>query len=330
MIPAPLIDSALTVSAGSSRGPNLAIVTYHRVLPEPDPMLPSEPDVELFRIQLGFLARHMRVLPLGDALERLRQGTLPRRAACVTFDDGYANNLNCALPVMQSMGVPATIFVATGYLDGGCMWNDGVIETFRRARDKELDLTGLGLDRYELGSLEKRRAGISDVLAKLKYRSVAERTAIVDEMARSADVKLPGDLMLASIEVRRLHERGVEIGGHTVNHPILARVSAVEARREISDGAAQLTAITGMRPRLFAYPNGRPGTDFGSEHETMVREAGFTHALTTESRLARRETAPYRVPRITLWSRTVPRLAANLMALYWEARQARAVAGSSS
>lgn len=324
MLPSPLVDAGLRLAAGLAGGlagaPSLIIVTYHRVLPEPDPLLPSEPDTRPFRIQVSFLARHLRVFALREALQRLRDGTLPRRAVCITFDDGYANNLHCALPVLQSLGLPATVFVATGYLNGGCMWNDGVIETFRRTRERVLDLTGLGLGRYELTNAANRRAGIADVLGQLKYRPLAERTATVAAMARLADVQLPHDLMLTSAELRSLHDQGVEIGGHTVNHPILARVSPDEARREIGDGAAQLAAITGTRPQVFAYPNGRPGTDFGPEHGQMVKDAGFTHALTTEWGLGRQQTDPYRVPRVTLWSRTVPRLTANLMSLYAKAR----------
>lgn len=319
MLPSRVIDAGLGLAASLVRAPSLAIVTYHRVLPEADPMLPSEPDIQLFRTQLAFLARRLRVLSLPDALQRLRDGSLPRRAVCVTFDDGYANNLHCALPVLQSLGVPATVFVATGYLNGGCMWNDGVIETFRRTRQRVLDLTGLGLGRYDLATPDKRRVAIAAVLGQLKYRPLVERTATVAGMARFAEVELPHNLMLTSSEVLSLHEQGVEIGGHTVNHPILARVAPEEAQREISDGAAQLATITGARPRIFAYPNGRPGTDFGPEHEAMARAAGFTHALTTESGVCRQGTDPYRIPRVTLWSRTEPRLAANFISLYVKA-----------
>lgn len=284
-------------------------------------MVPSEPDVRLFRHQLEFLVRHLRVFSLPDALQQLREGSLPRRAVCITFDDGYANNLHCALPVLRSLGVPATVFIATGYLNGGCMWNDAVIETFRRTRARVLDLTELGLGRFDLADAERRRSGIGQLLNQLKYRPLAERSAAVADIARRAAVELPGDLMLRSSDVRSLHAQGIEIGGHTVNHPILARVSPEEARREISGGAAQLADIVGVRPRIFAYPNGRPGTDFGPEHEVMAREAGFTHALTTEWGVGNQRTDPYRIPRVTLWSRSTRKLAANFMSLYVRGRR---------
>lgn len=299
------------------------VVTYHRVVDAPDPML-SEPDVQAFRAQVTFLARHLRVLPLRDALQRLKSGSLPKRAVSITFDDGYANNYSCALPVLKVLGLPATVFVATGYLNGGCMWNDVVIETFRRCRKPYLDLgpldPGAGLGRYELATLEQRLAGKAAVVDALKYRPLPERTELTRRLALLAEVSVPTNLMLTSDEVRGLHREGFEIGAHTVNHPILARVTLDEARREISDGAAQLEAITGQRPTLFAYPNGRPGRDFGPEHASMVKEAGFSHALTTQSGISRSDSDPFSLPRIALWAKTPARLTASLMSLYVRSR----------
>lgn len=284
----------------------------------------SEPDIGAFRAQLTFLARHMRILPLREALGYLASGSLPRRAVSITFDDGYANNYSCALPVLRALGVPATVFVATGYLDGGCMWNDAVIEAFRRCQKSSLDLTslnaGVSLGHYDLGSIEKRRAGKAAVVDALKYLSFPERTALVRQIAMLAEIELPGNLMLTSDEVRGLRREGIDIGGHTVNHPILSRVSPDTAWREINDGAAQLEAITGERPTLFAYPNGRSGRDFGPEHAAMVREAGYTHALTTDSGVGRPGSDPYALPRIALWQRSTTRLAMSLMSLYAASR----------
>ncbi|MEQ1800525.1 MAG: polysaccharide deacetylase family protein [Gammaproteobacteria bacterium] len=323
MVISALVDSGLRLSTSIRRGTGLVVVTYHRVLEAPDPML-SEPDVKAFRAQVTFLARHLRVLPLREALQRLASGSLPDRAVSITFDDGYANNYSCALPVLRSLGMPATVFVATGYLNGGCMWNDAVIETFRRCRKPVLDLGSLGpaggLGRYELGSPEQRRAGKATVVEALKYLPLPERTALARSIAEIAEVTLPVDLMLTSDEVRGFRREGFEIGGHTVNHPILARVTHDEARREICDGADQLEAITGERPQLFAYPNGRPGLDFGPEHAAMVKDAGFSHALTTKPGIGRPDSDPYALPRIALWARTAARLTTSFMSLYARSR----------
>lgn len=319
MIRDALTSSGLRLASALGGRPALIVVTYHRVLDVPDPMI-SEPDVSAFRAQLTFLARHMCVLPLHEALTRLASGALPRRAMSITLDDGYANNYSCALPVLRSLGLPATVFVATGYLDGGCMWNDIVIEAFRLCRKPSLDLRGLApgteLGRYELSTVAQRRAGKAAVVDALKYLSLAERGVLARRIAELAEVEVPTDIMLTSDEVRGLKRAGIEIGGHTVNHPILATISPDEARREISDGAAQLQAITGERPEIFAYPNGRSGLDFRPEHAAMVRDAGFTYALTTDWGVGRQGTDPYMLPRIALWQRTPARMTARIMSLY--------------
>src|SRR5262249_56576651 len=109
------------------------------------------------------------VLPLPEAIERLRTGALPSRAAAITFDDGYADNCTVAMPILSRLRLPATFFVATGFLDGGRMWNDTVIESVRRAGD-ELDLSSLGLGHYSLPDATARRRAFAAILPALKYR----------------------------------------------------------------------------------------------------------------------------------------------------------------
>src|SRR5687768_16576249 len=101
----------------------LSILIYHRVIPEPDPLLPDEICARQFDWHLALLGRWFRVLALAEAVAQLRDGTLPARAACVTFDDGYADNVSAALPLLRKHGMPATFFLATAYLVGGRMWN---------------------------------------------------------------------------------------------------------------------------------------------------------------------------------------------------------------
>ena len=142
MAPAPLLTRA-AATALSGAGMKLLILTYHRIMARHDPMLPGEPDVEAFRMQLSVLREGWAVLPLADAVARLRSGDLPPRAACITFDDGYASNAQLGMPVLQEAGLPATFFVATGFLDGGRMFNDTVIEVVRHLPERP-DLTEFG------------------------------------------------------------------------------------------------------------------------------------------------------------------------------------------
>src|SRR5687767_7700846 len=101
------------LSRGGTAG-SLLILIYHRVLAQRDPMLPSEPTADEFAAQIDLLKQNFNVLPLLEAGERLKKGSLPPRAVCITFDDGYANNLEIAEPILSARNCPATVFVAPG------------------------------------------------------------------------------------------------------------------------------------------------------------------------------------------------------------------------
>jgi hypothetical protein len=125
--------------APAGSGGRLSIFIFHRVLPTPDALRPGDPDVPRFERIVEFLVRYFRVLPLSQALRALEKGTLPAAAACITFDDGYADNLVAAAPVLRRHGATATIFVATGFVGGGRMFNDTIIESVRALPAGEVD-----------------------------------------------------------------------------------------------------------------------------------------------------------------------------------------------
>ena len=290
----------------------LSILIYHRVLPKADPLFPSEVDAERFDQQLRYLKQAFNIIPLSQAVEGLRNGALPPRAACITFDDGYADNADIALPILKRHGVSATFFVATGFLNGGRMWNDTVIELIRRAPDR-IDLGALGLGQFTLDTLPKRRAAIGTLLDALKYLPIDARQAQVDSMGPLIGVRAPDDLMMSDDQVRQLHRAGMEIGGHTVNHPIIARMDSAAARTEIADGKARLEQIIGEPIRTFAYPNGKPGQDYIAEHVAMVKQLGFESAVCTAWGAARPGTDLFQLPRFTPWDRSQLRFTLRMM-----------------
>lgn len=301
-------------SPGGPRG-RLSILIFHRVVAEPDPLFPGEVDARRFDELCSWLARWFRVLPLDAAARELAEGRLPRRALAITFDDGYADNHDVALPILKKHGLCATFFVATGFLDGGRMWNDGVIEAVRRSSRSRLDLGGLGIDgpaEFTLADAASRRAAIDAILGAIKYRPMAERTALVAAIAERSGAQLPDDLMMSSAQVRALHRAGMQIGAHTVSHPILATLPRPEAQREIDESRRALEAIVGERIGLFAYPNGVPGRDFNDETVRIVAELGFDCAVTTGRGASHVSTDRLRLPRFTPWDRSRWRFGARL------------------
>jgi peptidoglycan/xylan/chitin deacetylase (PgdA/CDA1 family) len=305
------------LSALSPAGPRarLSVLIFHRVLFEPDPLFPGEPDRVRFDTVCGWLKRWFNVLPLDAAVQRLQLGTLPSRAAAITFDDGYADNCAVAMPILQRHGLSATFFVASGFLDGGRMWNDTVIESIRRTAQPTLDLTDLlELPPLPLDTLERRRAAIDAVVAAVKYLDPARRQALVESIAARARITLPTDLMMSSSQVRALRAGGMDVGAHTSSHPILARLSRAEARDEIVAGKRTLENILGQTVPLFAYPNGKPGEDYSDETVELAREAGFAAAVSTARGAARQGADVFQLPRFTPWDRSGWRFGARLVA----------------
>lgn len=301
----------------------LTILMFHRVLPAPDALRPGEAVAAVFDRQMAFLASHFSVLPLAQAVGSMRRGALPRRACCITFDDGYADNLTVALPILERYRLPATVFVATGYLDGGRMFNDAVIDAVARAAGPTLNLQGMGLGHYPLRTIEERRAAVSAVLEHLKYQPPAEREAGVASLIRLAGCgALPTDTMLTSEQLLELSRRGVEIGGHTVAHTILSTLDDDQARQEMALGKQQLEAIVGKPVSTFAYPNGRPHRDYSARHAAIAREVGFELAVTTAHGVGNTDSDVFQLPRFTPWGASVTMLGARMMRNAWTGKAA--------
>jgi peptidoglycan/xylan/chitin deacetylase (PgdA/CDA1 family) len=301
----------------------LSILIYHRIVAEPDPLVPDQVCAGEFDWQLAALDRWFTVLPLREAATRLRSGTLPRRAACVTFDDGYADNVTVALPILRRRGMPATFFLATGFIDGGRMWNDSVIETLRRIAGNVLDASCAGLGNLDISTPLLRRAAIEQLLGVLKYLPLEERQRRVEQLATATSQSLPSDLMMSTGQVRQLCAAGMEVGAHTVTHPILAELDAERAGSEIRDSKRRLEAITGKPVTLFAYPNGKPGRDYRREHVEMVRGLGFEAAVSTAWGIARSASDPYQLPRFTPWDRSPPKFILRMLHNTFRTRPAR-------
>ena len=305
--------SALAHALPATRANRLMILIYHRVHPRPDPMFPGEVDAGRFSEQMGMLARYCRPLPLAEAVAGLKAGRLPPRAVCVTFDDGYADNATQALPILVRHGVPATFFVAPGFLDGGRMWNDSIIETVRRAPAGPLALQEFGLDTVMLADDATRGEAAGRILKAIKHRPFEERQRLVSRFCDRVGRRLPDDLMMTSSQVREMANAGMEIGAHTMTHPILRTLPDESARSEIARSRQALEGIVGQPVRLFAYPNGRPGEDYTRRDRDVVESLGFDAALSTTWGAASRDSDLYQLPRFTPWDQASPRWFGRLM-----------------
>jgi peptidoglycan/xylan/chitin deacetylase (PgdA/CDA1 family) len=246
-------------------------------------------------------------LPLDEALERLYDGTLPRRAATLTFDDGTRNLAIHARPVLRDLELPAAVFLATGPMGtGDALWPDRLWLAFARTTVPEVDLTAVGLGKRSLRSPADRNETRDMAVQHFKCLPDAERIARVESLvaALGPEVDAYGGpfQMLSWDEARILAGDGrVSLYPHTVTHPILSRCSDEKVEYEISESCLALERETGRTPSIFAYPNGGV-QDFDQRAKAALSRNGVRWALSTTHGFADRDSDPLALPRIGIGS----------------------------
>lgn len=256
--------------------------------------------------QIEDIGRTREIVSLSDARRILAEppGTRRRDAVVVTFDDGYADNHHVAMPVVAAMKVPATFFVATGYI--------GTTKRFPHDRLfaslTELARRGIPVERAGLpGAVQPLLSACAEsapsaTLERLIARLPHDRLmAIADALeARTglAEQDLPDDTRAMTWEeLAELRAAGMDVGGHTVNHAVLSNLPLAAARREIVGCHEMIAERLGQPPLHFAYPNGY----YTPAVRRAVAEAGFQTGLTTEDRENARGGDPYAMSRKVLW-----------------------------
>jgi len=291
-----------TLVSGLGKEKKLFILIYHRVLDDQDYMRPVEVDKKVFTWQMELLSNYFNVLPLAEALEKNKTATLPSRAVAITFDDGYSDNYLNALPILKKYGLNATFFIASGYLNGGIMWNDQVVESIRRMTLDKIDLTEVGLDTYQIDNEIEKSTASQQIINKIKHLDVIERQKIADFISLKVE-QMPTDLMMTNEQVIKLHQSGMEIGGHTVSHPIMAKLDEQTVEKELKNNKQRLEKLLNTRLRFFAYPNGKPNIDYKAEQVEQVKAQGYQASVSTQWGVVNRHSDPFQLPRFTPWDK---------------------------
>jgi peptidoglycan/xylan/chitin deacetylase (PgdA/CDA1 family) len=310
------------------RRPAALILLYHRVAEvQPDPWaLCVRP--QHFAEQLEVLRRHGRVLGLRQLTAALREDTLPDRAVVVTFDDGYADNLYQAKPLLERYDTPATIFLTADAIGRRReFWWDELERLLLRPgklpATLRLKVTN-DEHQWELGEAADydddsgrahsgwRAWGESPPsLRQSLYRAVYQLLYPLPEQQRrdaqdqllawagaSAGEARPSHLPLTAEEAAALAEGGlVEIGAHTVTHSLLSAAPASVQEREIRQSKAYLEEIFGSPVTSFAYPFGKQG-DYTEQTVAIVREAGFSCACSNFAGVVSHATDHFQMPRV--------------------------------
>ncbi len=313
--------TGLVRRAAARRSQGLAILGYHRVNDERDPYFYALPTA-VFERHMAYVARAYRVLPLEEAVACLAHGDLPPNALCITFDDGYRDNLTHAAPILARYRLPATVFLATGFIGASAVpWFDQIASAFKTTTASAFRAPWGAV--VPLETVPERVAAIARSQAHLK---TVPHAAFAGELERLCGAVAPRgaeaakNTMLGWDDVHALRGLGCAIGAHTVTHPILSRMSDDDAAREISESRRMIEAGCGIAPRAFAYPNGQ-ATDYTETTVRLVREAGFQCAVTTRFGVNGPLTPRLELRRGGSYEHDLPTFALKL-AWYWLAREA--------
>lgn len=296
----------------------LAVLIYHRVRVDDDPLTPYDITVEQFESEIALLSRYFNVLSLETALDYLQSNALPERSVCITFDDGYMDQLTIAVPVLRKYGLTATFFVPTGYLESGCMWNDMVIESIRCFSGRELNLDNCGLGCYKVETVSQKRNAIARLITQIKRLHPDQRQEAINDLSNLAEYSVPGDLMMGEEHVKRLVSLGMEVGSHTNMHPLLTSLNDKEAYSEIVESKKKLESIVSREIKYFAYPNGKPYEDYMPEHVEICKKAGFQAAFSTAKGVVTNASDLYQLPRFTPWDSKSSKFMLRLLGNYIE------------
>jgi peptidoglycan/xylan/chitin deacetylase (PgdA/CDA1 family) len=310
----------------NSHEPSALILAYHQVAElRSDPWALSVTP-RRFAEHLEVLREHTHPIRLQQLSQALLQGNLPDRSVTVTFDDGYADNLHNAKPMLERYGIPATVFVVTGYTgrEREFWWDELdrlLLQPGTLPAALSLSLDG-GAYRWELGGAthygeeaSRRYQGWRawEEAPSLRHALYSSLWELLQPLTEGEQQLLLGQLLawtgaepagrsthrcLSLDEVAALTQgKLVEVGAHTVTHPALSTLPAASQWDEILKSKAWLEEVLGSPVDTFAYPYGKQ-PDYTAETVSIVREAGFSCACSNFAGVVERSSDPFQLPRI--------------------------------
>ncbi|HVP00737.1 MAG TPA: polysaccharide deacetylase family protein [Bryobacteraceae bacterium] len=281
------------------RKSRLLVACYHGVLSQDhsaDPALYGNTvSAAEFADQLEFLGGWFEFVDLAGAMKWLQDGPQTSKPpVLITFDDGYRNNLTVAAPILRRVGAPAVFFLTTGYIGTGrLLWP---LELEARLVQSHPGPEGRRL------AFERR--------AYCKSVPNASRLAYLDEL-RASTMLDPGAIdremndFLTWDEVRQLAVLGFDLGSHTVEHPMLSRLTPSELRQELTESRARIASETGSQISVIAYPNGET-SDLTPVVRAASAEAGYTHAFAVGGHFSTRSDDPFAIRRWIVYGHQPP------------------------
>jgi peptidoglycan/xylan/chitin deacetylase (PgdA/CDA1 family) len=312
------IRSGILGGMSRLRPTGIAILMYHSVLDRPESEANTLGGImhssEVFRGQMEIIARHFSPVSLDDALQFLRgEKVLTGRPVVVTFDDGYSDNLDVAIPILNQAGVPATFYVAVASVDTRKLpWPSRLRYSFyttSKASWRAADGTA-----YTLGTFQERDRAFLRASDECCQLAGDPQEAYVGKLERELDSVVPeakGDLMMTWDQVRSTVKSGHIVGSHTMTHPNMAYVDDSDAERELRISKQRLEAELKQSVSHFSYPCPAKSPHWTQRTVDQSRSCGYQTAVTTIPGIVRRTDDPLSLRRVRP-SKTVNGLRWNL------------------
>ncbi|MBI4167041.1 MAG: polysaccharide deacetylase family protein [Acidobacteria bacterium] len=274
----------------------------HRVLPEEQfargnslpGMLLKE---ETFDSLLEYLRAHYEVKPLDAILERKDKERSPDKPLCtLTFDDGWRDNYTVAYPRLKGFGMPATIFLVTGYLDGYAhVWVERLCQAWKEPSQREL----IKCHAMRLFRVKLRVGSLEEIVECLKRLPGEERRSILIQLLPAGtcpNIQQDPDPMMSWEEAVEMSRHGIDFGSHTTTHPLLTFESDDTVESELKNSKARIEERVGKPVWAFAYPNG----DWDSRIRKWIERTGYRCAVTTKRGWHESGLDPYSMRRILI------------------------------
>jgi peptidoglycan/xylan/chitin deacetylase (PgdA/CDA1 family)/glycosyltransferase involved in cell wall biosynthesis len=258
-----------------------------------------------FRRQMKWLRRKFTLVTLEQALAGLDgSAPLPKRAALVTFDDAFQNNLGIAAPILSSFGIPAVVFVPTKFVGTDhAYWNEELESRLLNTSARAVILPTTGGRLLWLRNFEERRESYRVLSSRLKEMAPEDRDHVWDDLKQqlsgASHAESARERHLRWEELQELRKYGFAIGSHTVSHTLLPGISIPEATSELEQSKSELETRLGASVIAFAYPNG----DWNSDVREAVERAGYKCAFTVEAGGNNHLTDPFLMRRVSINSR---------------------------
>jgi peptidoglycan/xylan/chitin deacetylase (PgdA/CDA1 family) len=290
--------------AGEVAGQGIVILLYHSIFEGPDShenTLDMGHSVEIFKRQMEIVARQYDVVSMDDIPMFLTgEKRMPRRPVAVTFDDGYANNFEVAIPVLNHFSIPATFYVTTACIDRKQLpWIARIRRAFRTTEKefwKAPDGRTLSLADRDLREVARMRA--CEYCAQLAGEPQERLIVAIEDALEIAPPPEESCRMLSWDQLRYMVRSGHIVGSHTVSHPNLAHVGPQELRNELDQSKRRLQEELGITVQHFAYPNPILTPHWTIQTVAAIRRAGYRTAVIATPGIVRRNDDPLCLHRV--------------------------------